>query len=359
MRFKKLGRSGLLVSDICLGTMTFGYGAGWSHMGALDQKAGADIVKVAFDRGVNFFDTADVYGNGRSETVLGASIKSLGLHRDEMVIATKCGQRIGGWGDEEGLTEEELIESRRRRGMRNLNGTSRKRVMDAIDGSLQRLGLDHVDLYQLHSFDPLTPFEESLEAMNDVVRAGKARYIGVSNYAAWQVAKCLGISERRNLARFQSIQLFYSIGGRDMERELGPLAQEEGLGILPWSPLAGGFFSGKFTRESAGEGRRTQADFPPVDKDKAYDIIDVMKKIADAKGTSVARVGLAWLLHKPVVTSVIIGAKTTAQLEDNLAATDLKLSAEDMKALDDVSALKREYPQWMQDRQTAGRLNQI
>ena len=361
MRYKKLGRTGLLVSEICLGTMTFG-GAGvgnWDNIGRLETKESDELVKAAFDAGVNFFDTADVYGNGRSEELLGGAIKA--LPRDEIVVATKAFGRIGGMGVAPGKTEAENIEIQRRLKGKNINGLSRKHLMSAIDASLMRLDVDYVDLYQVHSYDPLTPQEETLDALADIVRAGKVRYIGLCNYAAWQTAKALGISERKGLPRFESLQMYYSIAGRDLEREVVPLAQDENLAILPWSPLAGGFLSGKFERDGKGpaDARRAAFDFPPVDKEKGFDIIDKLKEIGAAKGVSVARVALAWMLHKPYITSVIIGAKTRAQLEDNIAATKVSLSAEEMKTLDDVSALKPEYPGWMLERQAADRLSQI
>jgi aryl-alcohol dehydrogenase-like predicted oxidoreductase len=230
-------------------------------------------------------------------------------------------------------------------------------VFDAIDASLERLELDYVDLYQVHSFDPATPLEETLGALDEVVASGRARYIGLCNYAAWQIAKAIGISERHGLARFESLQMYYSIAGRDLEREVVPLAKDQELAILPWSPLAGGFLSGKFTRDSTPEGaRRSAFDFPPVDKEKAYDIIDVMKEIGDARGVSVAQIALSWLLHQKHVTSVIIGAKTEAQLADNLAAASVELSSDDLAKLDAVSKLKPEYPGWMLERQGGERI---
>jgi aryl-alcohol dehydrogenase-like predicted oxidoreductase len=361
MRYKKLGRTGLLVSELCLGTMTFGNGGQWTQMGGLGQPAGDDLVKTAFDGGINFFDTADVYGNGRSETILGQAIRNLGIKRDEIAIATKAFARIGGYGDDEGLNEAEKAESARRRGARNVNGSSRKHLFDAIDASLKRLQVDHVDLYQIHGHDPLTPFEETMDALNDIVRSGRVRYVGVCNYQAWQVAKSNGIAERRGGPRLESMQMYYSIGGRDIEREIVPLAQEENLAILPWSPLAGGFFSGKFQRDGKGpaDARRATFDFPPVDKDKGFDIIDVLQRVGQARDASVARTALAWMLHKPFITSVIVGARTPAQLSDNIAAAQVKLTADEMKALDDVSALKPEYPGWMLARQGADRRGQV
>jgi aryl-alcohol dehydrogenase-like predicted oxidoreductase len=239
----------------------------------------------------------------------------------------------------------------------NQAGLSRAHILHAVDASLKRLGLDHIDLYQTHGYDPVTPLEETLGALNDCVRAGKVRYIGLCNLAAWQIAKSLGICDKRGFARFESVQAYYTIGGRDLEREIVPLCVDEKLGILPWSPLAGGLLSGKFGRDGKGpEGtRRAKFDFPPVDKGRIFDIIEVMRPVAEAHDVSVARVALAWLLHKPAVTSVIIGARTHAQLVDNLAACDLQLTAEEMTTLDKASALPPEYPGWMTERMSADR----
>ncbi|OQW60065.1 MAG: aldo/keto reductase [Proteobacteria bacterium HN_bin10] len=350
MRYRKLGRTGLAVSEICLGTMTFGGDGIWKVIGALEQEACTQLVKAAFDRGVTFIDTADVYSNGVSERALGQAIK--GLPRDELVIATKVFGRMGAY--ESNPTPEQ----KRRYANSNLWGLSRKHVFDAIDASLERLDLDYVDLYQVHSFDPATPLEETLEALDEVVKSGRARYIGLCNYAAWQIAKALGVSERHGLARYESLQMYYSIAGRDLEREVVPLAKDQDLAILPWSPLAGGFLSGKFTRNGSAEGaRRAAFDFPPIDKEKAYDIIDVMKELGDARGVSVAQIALSWLLHQKHVTSVIIGARTEAQLSDNLAAVTVELSSDDLKRLDDVSRLRPEYPGWMLERQGGDRLS--
>jgi aryl-alcohol dehydrogenase-like predicted oxidoreductase len=341
MRMKKLGNTGLLVSELCLGTMTFGGGEGiWNSIGNLQQAEVDALMGAALEKGVNFFDTADVYSAGRSETLTGQSFRNLRLPRDQFVLATKVMGRMGP--------------------KHNQLGLSRAHILHAVDESLQRLQLDYIDLYQIHGRDPLTPLEETLEALNDCVRAGKVRYIGLSNLAAWQIAKSLWISDKKNLARFESVQAYYSIGGRDLEREVVPLCNDQRLAILPWSPLAGGILSGKFTRDTNPAGsRRATFDFPPVDREKVFDIIDVIKPIANAHDSSVARVALAWLLHQPHVTSVIIGAKTRAQLDDNLAAADLKLTAEELASLDKVSALKPEYPGWMLDRLGTDRINSL
>jgi aryl-alcohol dehydrogenase-like predicted oxidoreductase len=353
MRTRKLGRTGLVVSEICLGTMTFGGDGFWKVIGALEQETVTKLVKSAFDKGVNFIDTADIYSNGSSEQVTGAAIKD--LPRDELVIATKVFGRMGAYG------AANTPDDQRRAKASNLWGLSRKHIFDAVDASLKRLNIDYIDLYQVHAFDPLTPLEETLGALDDLVRSGKVRYLGLCNYAAWQIAKALGVSERKGLARYESLQMYYSIAGRDLEREVVPLAKDEGLAILPWSPLAGGFLSGKYTRAGAPTdgARRLAFDFPPVDKEKAYDIIDVMKALGDERGATVAQVALAWLLHKEHVTSVIIGAKNEQQLADNIAATAVELSSDDVAKLDEISKLKPEYPGWMLERQGADRWSNI
>lgn len=338
MRYRLLGRTGLYVSELCLGTMTFGGQGFWKVMGGLGQDAATALVKQAFDAGVNFIDTANVYSVGESETLTGKAIKSLGLPRDELVVATKA----------TGVMNETAINSR---------GQSRYHLMNELDASLKRLQLDHIDLYQLHGFDPLTPLENVLSTLNDMVRSGKVRYIGLCNMAAWQIMKGLAISEKNHWARFESVQAYYTVAGRDLEREVLPLLQDQQLGLMVWSPLAGGLLSGKFSPDGKGpEGtRRASFDFPLVDKARAFRVVDAMRPIAQHHQMSVARVALAWLLSRPQVSTVIVGAKTPAQLEDNLGATKLELNAEDLKALDEVSALPPEYPGWMLVRQEQSR----
>lgn len=329
MKYRLLGSTGLYVSEMCLGTMTFGSDGFWKVMGSLDQAAVNELVRHAFDAGINFIDTANVYSLGQSELCVGQAIKALGLPREQLVIATKA----------TGIMNE----------LPNGRGQSRYHLMNELDASLKRLQLDHVDLYQLHGFDPLTPLEESLSTLNDMVRSGKVRYIGLCNLAAWQVMKALAISERNQWERFASVQAYYTLAGRDLERELLPLIRDQGLGLMVWSPLAGGLLSGKYGRDGRGpEGsRRNSFDFPVVDKARAFACVDAMRPMAERRGVSVARIALAWLLAQPAVSSVIIGAKTVAQLDDNIAATMVELSAEEFAALDEVSRLPSEYPGWM------------
>lgn len=338
MRYRLLGRTGLYVSEICLGTMTYGGKGRWEVVGKLGVADAQAQIKAAFDAGINFIDTANVYSEGESETIVGEALGKLGLPREDLVIATKVRVRMGKQPNRVGLT--------------------RVHIMNELHASLRRLALDHVDLYQIHGVDQVTPLEETLRALEDLVRSGKVRYIGLSNHAAWQIMKGLGISERHGWNRFESVQAYYSIAGRELEREIIPVALDQGLGILVWSPLAGGLLSGKFKQDASGpEGaRRTTFDFPPVDRQRAFRAVEAMRPIAAAHSVSVARVALAWVLQQPAITSVIIGAKSQDQLADNLAASDLKLSDTELASLDEVSKLPREYPGWMFERQLADRL---
>jgi len=317
--------------------MTFGGSGGiWGQIGQLRQEEADALVRAALDAGINFIDTANVYAGGESERILGQSLKTLGVPREDVVIATKA---MGPMGDGP-----------------NARGASRGHLLDQAKASLTRLGLDHIDLYQIHGFDPATPIVETLEALDTLVRHGHVRYIGLSNWAAWQVVKAIGITEARKLAPILSLQAYYTLAGRDLERDVVPMLRSEGLGLMVWSPLAGGYLSGKYDRDGKGaDGRRASFDFPPVDKDRAQQIIGVMRGIAAGQGCSVAQVALAWLLHQPVVTSVIVGAKRVDQLAENIAATAVRLSAEDLAALDAASALSPEYPGWMLERQGAYR----
>jgi len=310
--------------------MTFGDQGFWKVMGGLGQEAVNVLVKQAFDAGVNFIDTANVYSLGMSETLTGAAIKSLGLPRDEIVVATKA----------YGPMSENKVNSR---------GQSRYHLMNELDASLKRLQLDHIDLYQLHGFDPVTPLEEVLSTLNDMVRSGKVRYIGLCNMAAWQIMKGLSISEKNHWARFESVQAYYTVAGRDLEREVVPLVQDQQLGLMVWSPLAGGLLSGKFTPDGKGPdgARRANFDFPVVDKARAFKVVDAMRPIAERHQATVAQIALAWLLSRPQVSSVIVGAKTPDQLKENLGASGLVLTSDDLQALEEVSKLPPEYPGWM------------
>jgi aryl-alcohol dehydrogenase-like predicted oxidoreductase len=328
MRYNPLGRTGLYVSELCLGTMTFGGDEGiWGNIGRVQQDEADALVKASIDAGINFIDTANVYSAGLSERILGQSLRNLGLRRDEVLVATKVYGRMG-----QGP---------------NGAGASRHHILAQVEASLERLQLDHIDLYQIHGFDPTTPIEETLEALDSLVRRGVVRYVGVSNWAAWQVAKAVGIAERRGLARVASLQAYYTLVGRDLEREIVPMLASEGVGLMVWSPLAGGFLSGKYRRGAEADGRRAAFDFPPVDRERGYAVVDVLDGIAAAKGRSIAQIALAWLLHQSAVTTVIIGARRREQLDDNLVSVEVDLTAEELAQLDEVSRLADEYPGWM------------
>jgi len=346
MQYKTLGDTGLLVSTLCFGTMTFGGGGEsalaeariWKAIGNTDQSGADELIKASIDAGINFFDTADVYSSGLSERILGQSLKNLNIARKDVVIATKVYGRMGPG--------------------RNDVGASRGHIMDAVEASLQRLQTDHIDLYQIHGNDSVTPIEETLRALDTLVSQGKVRYIGCSNWQAWKIARALSVSEFKNLARFDTLQAYYSIAGRDLEREIVPLLEASKTGLLVWSPLAGGLLSGKFSRvnQKPAASRRSEFDFPVVDKERTWKILDVMAPIAKAHNCSPARISLAWLLTKPFVTSIIIGAKRLEQLQDNVAAAEVKLTADQIKQLDETSALPPEYPGWMLPFQGSNRL---
>jgi len=342
MRTLPLGRTGLFVSELCLGTMTFGGGSGiWEQIGNLQQADAERLIGQALDAGINFIDTADVYAGGMSEQITGQALKNLRIARDRVIVATKVFGETGPGP--------------------NARGASRGHIFDAVAASLKRLQLDHIDLYQIHGFDPATPIEETMRALDHLVQRGLVRYVGVSNWAAWQIAKALGIADRRGLARIESLQAYYTVAGRDLEREIVPMLKSEGVGLMVWSPLAGGFLSGKYGRDQKAEegSRRVSFDFPPVNRDRAFACIDAMRPIAQRHNVSVAQVAIAWLLHQPQVTSVIIGAKRPEQLADNIAATQVTLSAEELGQLNAVSALPSEYPGWMFERQGEFRRKQI
>jgi aryl-alcohol dehydrogenase-like predicted oxidoreductase len=308
-------------------------------IGTVDQAGADELIKASLTAGINFFDTADVYSEGESEKILGQSLKNLQIARKDVVVATKVFGRVGPG--------------------RNDVGASRGHIMDAVDASLRRLQTDYIDLYQIHGNDAVTPIEETLRALDTLVSQGKVRYIGCSNWQAWKIAKALGISTFKNLARFDTLQAYYSIAGRDLEREIVPLLEAEKTGLLVWSPLAGGLLSGKFSRENQKPqgSRRSEFDFPVVDKERTWRILDAIAPIAKAHGCSAARISLAWVLSKPFVTSVIIGAKRLGQLQDNVAAVDITLTEDEVRQLDEVSALPPEYPGWMLPFQSASRLD--
>ncbi|MCB0807608.1 MAG: aldo/keto reductase, partial [Bacteroidales bacterium] len=314
MKYNKFGKTGLRVSELCMGTMTFGGRGMWKAIGNLPQDSVNELMKQAVDGGINFIDTANVYSEGLSEKLTGQSILDLGLNRNDLVIATKVRGKMGEGPNDSGL--------------------SRKHILQQCDDSLDRLQMDYIDLYQIHGFDPMTPMEETLEALDLLVQSGRVRYIGISNHAAWQIMKFLGISERDGLSRFVSLQAYYTLAGRDLEREIVPMLLDQQMALMVWSPLAGGLLSGKYSRDDEKDkGRRSEFDFPPVDREKAYNIVDVMKEIAKQKNVSVAQIAIAWLLHQPAVTSVIIGANKPDQLKDNLNSTEVELNDKDLEKL--------------------------
>jgi aryl-alcohol dehydrogenase-like predicted oxidoreductase len=322
--------------------MTFATGEGmWKPIAGVEQKLADELVKLSLDAGINFVDTADVYTNGESEKVLAQSITNLGIARKDIVIATKAYGRTGPG--------------------RNDVGASRGHIMHAVEASLQRLKTDYIDLYQIHAADLITPVEETLRALDTLVTQGKVRYIGCSNWYAWQLMKAIGIADARNLTKLDTLQAYYSIAGRDLEREIVPLLQDQHIGLLVWSPLAGGLLSGKFSRENQKpeDSRRSAFDFPIVDKERTWRILDVLRPVAEAHGASVATIALAWVLAKPFVTSVIIGAKRVDQLKENLSATEVTLTEDEMKKVDEVSALPPEYPGWMIPFQNVNRLADV
>jgi len=337
MKYNQLGTTGVLVSELCLGTMTFGGKGYWKVMGELPQDEVNRLVKTSVDAGINFIDTANGYSEGLSEIMLGRAIKDLGLCRQQLVITTKVRIRMGPHANQVGL--------------------SRLHITDSVNDSLTRLGLSYIDMLYIHGVDPITPLEETMRGLEDVVRSGKVRYIGVSNHPAWMVMKANGYADKMGWEKFVATQNYYSIAGREIEREIAPMAISEGISIMPWSPLAGGFLSGKYTRtnEVAGDSRRDSFNFPPVNKEKAYDIIDVLINIGQQHQVSAAQVALAWVLAQPGVTSVIIGAKNLAQLNDNISSINFKLTEEELLELNRVSDIPSEYPAWMVNRQLQGR----
>ncbi|MBD1863105.1 MULTISPECIES: aldo/keto reductase [Trichocoleus] len=328
MQYTTLGKTGLVVSRLAFGAMTFGTGQlvpGVTN--SIDQTLADQMVGRVLDAGINLFDTADAYTNGESEIMLG---KALGDRRDQVVIATKVGFRLG-----DAITD---------------TGLSYRHIIRSTEGSLKRLNTDYIDLYQIHIPDPLTPLEETLQALDNLVRRGLVRYVGFSNFPAWKAARMVGIQERYGYARFIAAQMYYSLAGRDLEHEFVPFAEDAGMGILVWSPLAGGFLSGKYTRDNPApeDARRTKFQLPPVDVESGYEVVDRLKQIAQNHSASPAQVAIAWILTKPFISSVIIGANKLSQLEDNLASVDLQLSPEEIAQLDTLTAPPSLYPGWMQ-----------
>lgn len=338
MKYNLLGNTGLKVSELCLGTMTFGGKGFFKVIGSQGQETADELVKKSVDAGVNFIDTANVYSEGWSEEITGQAVHNLGLNRYDLILATKVRGTMGAGPNEKGLT--------------------RKHIIHQAEASLKRMKTDYIDLYQIHSYDPLTPLEETLRALDDLVRSGKVRYIGASNMAAWQLMKALAYSQYNHFEKFVSLQAYYTIAGRDLERELIPLLKDQNVGLMVWSPLAGGFLSGKYKRNATSEeGRRNEAfDFPPLNKDRAFDVIDVLQPMANEKKATVAQLALAWLLHQSAVTTVIIGANRIEQLDDNLKSTEIKFTSAELEKLDAVSKLTAEYPGWMLERTGADRL---
>jgi len=322
--------------------MTFG--EDFFNIAVVDQPAANAMVARSLEAGINFFDTADVYSYGRSEEVLGLALKDSAVARDRIVVATK----VRGSMSEAAMTGAGDV---------NNVGLSRQHIFSSVEHSLRRLGTDYIDLYQVHGWDVLTPVEETMHALDDLVRQGKVRYLGCSNWAARQLMKAICLSRAHDWAGFISLQAYYSLVGRDLEHELLPLCREEGIGVMTWSPLSGGFLSGKYRRDDPKpEGaRRTGFEFPPIDEARGFDAVDALAAMAKAKGATVAQVALAWLLAQPGVTSIIIGANKMTQLEDNLKASGLQLTAEEVAQLSSTTAPPPMYPAWMIERQNAGR----
>ncbi len=326
MQYTRLGDTGLVVSRMAFGAMTFGSAPGiFAAVSKVDQNLAAELVAKAIDAGVNFFNTADVYTGGQSEQMLG---KALGSRRKDVVIATKVGFRSG----------EALIHQ----------GLSRRHILDSAEGCLQRLNTDYLDVYLVHRMDPLTPVEETLDALDSLVKQGKVRYVGFSNWPAWFASKAVGLQKQHGWARFRAAEMYYSLVGRDIEHEIVPFVKDAGIGVLVWSPLAGGFLTGKYTRENpAGDGGRlTGFDMLPYDREKGHAVVDRLRAIGQEHEASPAQVALAWLLAKPVVTSVLLGANKMSQLDDNLGASRIQLTAAQIAELDEMTAPAVLYPNW-------------
>lgn len=334
MKYRFLGNTGLRVSELCLGAMTFG--EGFFGIGEVEQSGATGLVKRAFEAGINFFDTADIYSRGQSEELLGQSFKDLGIDRHEVVIATKV----------RGAMSDAAAQGT---GDMNNVGLSRKHIVASCEASLKRLGTDHIDLYQIHGWDNLTPIEETMRALEALVRDGKVRYIGCSNLMSWQIMKANGIAAQNNTTPFCSLQAYYSMVGRELELDLLPMCRSEGVGVMVWSPLAGGFITGKFRRgQDAPDGsRRKNFDFPPVDRESGYDLIEILDGLAQEKNSTIPQLALSWLLQQDGISTIIIGAKKMSQLEDNLKAIDVEWTAEDLQKVATVTAPPSLYPYWM------------
>ncbi|AIA55484.1 aldo/keto reductase [Acidithiobacillus caldus] len=334
MEYRQLGRTGMKVSTLCLGTMTFG--SDFYHIATVAQKEADEIVRRAWESGINFFDTADIYSRGESEEILGKALKNIGIERDAAVIATKV---RGSMSDVDP----------------NGTGLSRKHIMTACHASLRRLGTDRIDLYQVHGWDCHTPMDETLRALDDLVRSGKVLYAGCSNWPARHIARAQALADAGQWTGFSSLQAYYSLVGRDLEHELLPLCREQGLGVLPWSPLSGGFLTGKYRRDTSApaDGRRKDFDFPPIDQVHGYDAVEAAESIAQKIGATIPQVAIAWLLAQSGISSVIIGAKRMEQLKDNLGAVQVRLTGEDVARLSAITAPAPLYPQWMVSRQNS------
>lgn len=340
MKYRVLGKTGVVVSELCFGTMTFGGVGYFATMGNTGQEDADKLIKLALDHGINFFDTANAYSNGESEKITGQAFRNLGINRHDIFLSTKVFLRMGP-------------------GINNA-GTSRLHIHRSVDESLKRLGHDHIDLLYIHSMDKYTPIEETLRGLDEVVRAGKVRYIGASNVPAWQIMKALSYSEKYGWARFEALQYYYSLLGRDIEYEILPLCIDQQISVIPWSPLAGGFLSGKYRRskESQGDGsRRDSFDFPPIkNKEKAYDVIEELDRIAQNRpGATVAQIALAWLLRQPQVVSTIFGSKKLEQLADNTKASEIELTDEEVETLNKLTEPEPIYPHYMIQRQNKWR----
>lgn len=334
MNYRFLGQTGLRVSELCMGCMTFGQG--FFGIGEVEQAGANDLVKAAVDGGINFFDTADIYSRGQSETILGQAIKDLGLNRDALVLATKV---RGAMSDEASAGSGDV----------NNVGLSRKHIVASCEASLKRLGTDHIDLYQIHGWDNLTPLDETMRALDDLVRSGKVRYIGCSNLSGWHIVKANALAEAAGGARFVSVQSYYSLAGRDLELDVLPMCRHEGVGVMVWSPLAGGFMTGKYRRgQEAPEGsRRKNFDFPPIDKETAYDVVEYLDALAKEKGSTIPQLALSWVLQQDGISTVVIGAKKMNQLEDNLKAVAVEWSEEELSKVGALCEPPRVYPNWM------------